>query len=52
MRTLNLVVVVAVAMSIPLVSAARAEDTTVIKKDQPSDSTTVVKKKGARPGFG
>ena len=44
MRTLNLVVVAAVAMSIPLASAARAEDTTVIKKDQPSDSTTVVKK--------
>ena len=44
MRTLNLVVVAAVAMSIPL-ALAWAEDTTVIKKDQPSDSTTVVKKK-------
>lgn len=45
MRALSLAVVAAVAMSIPLASLAQAEDTTVIKKEHPEDSTTVIKKR-------
>lgn len=50
MRTLSLAIVAAVAVSIPLASVVRADDTTVIKKDHPNDSTTVIKKReGVNP---
>jgi hypothetical protein len=45
MRTLVLAVAAAtIAISVPMVSSAKAEDTTVIKKDRDGD-TTVIKKK-------
>jgi hypothetical protein len=34
----------AVIMSVQLAAVARADDTTIIRKDQPDTSTTVVKK--------
>jgi hypothetical protein len=45
MRKLVLAVAAAtIAMSVPMASSVRAEDTTVIKKDRDGD-TTVIKKK-------
>jgi hypothetical protein len=46
MRTFVLAAVAATfAISVPMASSVRAEDTTVIKKDRDADTTTVIKKK-------
>jgi len=46
MRPIILATSAALVLSLQLAaSAARAEDTTVIQKDQPRDSTTVIKKR-------
>jgi hypothetical protein len=44
MRTLALAAATAVIMSMQLAAVARADDTTVIRKDGADTSTTVVKK--------
>lgn len=44
MRKLILAAVSAGVIAIPMAVPAHAEDTTVIKKDRPEDSTTVIKK--------
>jgi hypothetical protein len=45
MRTLILAAIAAVIVGAPLASAVKAEDTTVIRKDEPDRNTTVIKKK-------
>jgi hypothetical protein len=46
MSRLAMITALALLMSAPFVAGAKAEDTTVIQKDQPeSSSTTVVKKR-------
>jgi hypothetical protein len=45
MRKLILATVAAVIVGAPLASAVKAEDTTVIRKDEPDRDTTVIKKK-------
>jgi Ni/Co efflux regulator RcnB len=46
MQKLILAAVAAVIVSAPIASAVKAEDTTVIRKDEPDrDRTTVIKKK-------
>jgi hypothetical protein len=45
MRTVILAVAAAAVMSIQMAAPVKAEDTTVIKKDVPEDSTTVIKKR-------
>jgi hypothetical protein len=44
MRTVILATTAALIMSVQMVATAKAEDTTVIKKDVPEGSTTVIKK--------
>ena len=43
MRTIILATTAALIMSVQMAATAKAEDTTVIKKDVPEDSTTVIK---------
>jgi len=45
MRTLVLATAAALAMSAQLVATAKAEDTTVIKKNNDAGQTTVIKKR-------
>ena len=45
MRKLILATVAAVIVGAPLASAVKAEDTTVIRKDEPERDKTVIKKK-------
>ena len=45
MRTIILATTAALIMSVQMAATAKAEDTTVIKKDVPEDSTTVIKKR-------
>ena len=44
MRRIILAVAAAAIISAPMAIPAQAEDTTIIKKDQPEGSTTVIKK--------
>jgi hypothetical protein len=44
MRTLILATTAALVMSVQVAATARAEDTTVIKKDNDAGTTTVIKK--------
>jgi hypothetical protein len=45
MRTIILAVAAAFVMSVQMAAPVKAEDTTIIKKDVPGDSTTVIKKR-------
>jgi hypothetical protein len=45
MRTVILAATAALIMSVQMAATAKAEDTTIIKKDVPEDSTTVIKKR-------
>jgi hypothetical protein len=46
MRRLILATVAAIILGVPVVQAVRADDTTIIKRDNDSDqNTTVIKKK-------
>ncbi len=44
MRKIILAVAAAAIIGAPMAVPAHAEDTTIIKKDRPEDSTTVIKK--------
>ena len=45
MRTLVFVTATALVMSVQMVASAKAQDTTIIKKDNDAGQTTVIKKR-------
>jgi hypothetical protein len=49
MRTLVFVTAAALVMSVQLVASAKAQDTTVIKRNDDTGRTTVIKKHEDRP---
>lgn len=51
MRTVILASAAALVMSVQMAAPVKAQDTTIIKKDNDAGSTTVIKKRNEAPPF-